>query len=336
MGMIRTEETSLLRPAEQTLPVAIAPHLLAMIDPHDPDDPIARQFIPDVRETDVQPEESIDPIGDEAFSPCKGIVHRYPDRVLLKPLLSCPVYCRFCFRRDQVGLTKSALSEDETRRALSYIRSTPAVREVILTGGDPLMMPPAKLAFLIRELSDIAHLDCVRVHSRVPITDPGRISSDLIAALDCADKAVFIVIHCNHARELGPEARAACRRLNQGGLPLLGQSVLLRGINDTVETMEELLRAMIRNRIKPYYLHHADMARGTSHFRTTIAEGQALMKALRGRISGTCIPSYVLDIPGGMGKAPLTLSHWNAEKETIEDWQQNEHAYPPTFIRSSS
>lgn len=336
LGIIDPAEVSSLRPAIETLPLAVSPHLLAQIDLEDPEDPIARQFIPDQREANTQPEENSDPIGDAAFSPCKGIVHRYPDRVLLKPLLMCPVYCRFCFRRDHVGGAKAALSESETTQALDYIREHPAIWEVILTGGDPLMMPLAKLSALIRELSSIPHVACIRIHTRIPITDPDRITPALVQMLQqCEETALYLAIHCNHAQELGPKARKACKMLSRSGIPLLGQTVLLRGVNDTVDVMEELLRALVRNKIKPYYLHHADLARGTSHFRTTIAEGQALMKALRGRISGICMPSYVIDIPGGMGKAPLTLSHWHAAEGQIEDWQEKNHDYPPNFTAPS-
>ena len=328
-NLIGDDGVETLRSVTRDLPFAITQHLLSLIDPNDPRDPIALQFIPDRRETDTLPEERNDPIGDAPFSPLKGVVHRYPDRILLKPLMTCPAHCRFCFRRDRVGGKDKAMTDRDIQAALKYIKEHAEIWEVILSGGDPLMMPAGSLGFLVSELAAIEHVAVVRIHSRLPVTDPSRITAALIGALHRDDIAVYLAIHCNHAREISLETRAVCARLSRAGIPLLGQTVLLRGVNDTPEAMEELLRAMVRNRIKPYYLHHADLARGTAHFRTEIAEGQALMRALRGRLSGVCLPSYVLDIPGGAGKSPLTLSHWDEEEKTIEDWHGKKHAYPP-------
>src|SRR3546814_156803 len=196
------------------------------------------------------------------------------------------------------------LSDEALAAALDYIRGDERIWEVILSGGDPLMLSPRRLGAIVRALDTIPHVGVVRLHTRVPVATPERVGADLVAALD-TDKAVYVVLHCNHARELGEAARAACRRIVGAGIPMLSQSVLLRGVNDDAGTMTDLLRTLVRNRIKPYYLHHADLARGTGHFRTTIAEGQALMRALRGDVSGLCPPTYVLDIPGGPGKVPI-------------------------------
>jgi lysine 2,3-aminomutase len=282
--------------------VAIPPAMRALIQT--PDDPIGRQFIPDVAELVHAPHESADPIADDALSPVKGIVHRYPDRALLKPLLICPVYCRFCFRREHVGPDGGLLSEAELEAAYNWLRARPAIREIILTGGDPLMLSPRRLADIVAALSAIPHVEILRVHSRVPVADPARVTEALADAL-ATDKAMWLVLHANHAREITDAARAAIRSVQARTIPVLGQSVLLRGVNDSPEALEALYRAMLSARIKPYYLHQLDAAPGTSRFHVPIAEGRRLLAALRGRVTGLAWPTYVLDIPGGHGKVPL-------------------------------
>jgi lysine 2,3-aminomutase len=284
--------------------IAITPHLADLIDGADKDDPIARQFVPSAQELAATPDERLDPIGDEAHSPVKGIVHRYPDRVLLKALHACPVYCRFCFRREQVGPGGDMLDDAELETALDYIRARPAIWEVILTGGDPLMLSPRRLGRILDALEAIPHVATLRIHSRVPVADPARIGPVLLAVLN-RRKPLWIAIHANHPRELTAAVKAACRGLLQVGATLLGQTVLLRGVNDDASVLEALFRAMVAERIKPYYLHHPDLAPGTAHFRLSVAEGQAIMRTLRGRLSGLAQPTYVLDIPGGAGKVPI-------------------------------
>jgi lysine 2,3-aminomutase len=317
--------------AAESMAIAITPEMVGLIDRSDlGHDPIARQFVPSAHETEVAPEELADPIGDEARSPVKGIVHRYPDRVLLKPLHVCPVYCRFCFRREKVGPGGEALSADELGRALDYIRERPAIWEVILTGGDPLMMAPRRLAELIAALDSIGHVGIIRVHSRVPIVDPSRVTDDLVASLQPKRAVLWLAVHCNHARELAPATRTALRRLAEVGIPLLGQTVLLAGVNDTVETLEQLMRALVTARVKPYYLHHPDLVRGTGHFRVSIARGQELMRALRGRLSGLAQPTYVLDVPGGHGKVPIGPAYLGDDPDAllIRDVFGGIHRYP--------
>jgi lysine 2,3-aminomutase len=304
--------------------VAITPAVADLIDASDPHDPIARQFVPDERELEFDPKESRDPIGDGAHSPVEGIVHRYPDRVLLKLVNACAVYCRFCFRREMVGPGRGGLSRAALTAALGYIRATPQIWEVVLTGGDPLVASPRRLKAVITELAAIDHVKVIRVHTRVPVAAPERITAGLVAALR-SGKAVFVVLHANHPRELNQGARAACARFIDAGIPMLSQSVLLRGVNDDAETLGALMRALVECRIKPYYLHHADLAPGTAHLRTTIAHGQALMRALHGRNSGLCQPAYVLDIPGGHGKSPIGPNYLNADG--IEDFNGRRHAY---------
>jgi lysine 2,3-aminomutase len=250
--------------------------------------------------------------------------------VLLKPLHVCPVYCRFCFRREKVGPGGEALSADELAAALAYIRGRPEIWEVILTGGDPLMLAPRRLAELMAALDAIPHVAIVRLHSRVPIVDPERVTGELVRALKPGRVAVWLAVHCNHARELAPSTRAALSRLADAGLPLMGQTVLLKGVNDTIETLEALMRALVTARVKPYYLHHPDLVRGTGHFRVSIAEGQALMKALRGRLSGLAQPTYVLDVPGGHGKVPVGPSYLADDPGAlrVEDVFGGQHRYP--------
>jgi lysine 2,3-aminomutase len=320
-----------LAEAARSMAIAVTPEMVRLIDRGDlANDPIARQFVPSVHETEIAPEELPDPIGDEARSPVKGIVHRYPDRVLLKPLHVCPVYCRFCFRREKVGPGGEALSPPELDRALDYIRAHSGIWEVILTGGDPLMLSERRLAELIRALDAIEHVAVIRVHSRVPIVDPRRVTDTLVAALKPGRAGLWLAVHCNHARELTVETRAALARLADAGIPLMGQTVLLAGINDDADTLSELMRALVTARVKPYYLHHPDLVRGTGHFRVSIARGQALMKELRGRLSGLAQPTYVLDVPGGHGKVPIGPHYLGDDPDAllVEDAFGGRHPYP--------
>ncbi|HEY0185114.1 MAG TPA: lysine-2,3-aminomutase-like protein [Rhodopila sp.] len=301
-GLISPADVEGVQATEARYAVAISPAMRALIEA--PDDPIGRQFVPDPSELVTAPHESRDPIGDDALSPVKGVVHRYADRALLKPLLICPVYCRFCFRREHVGPDGGVLTDAELQTAFAWFAAHPAVTEAILTGGDPLMLSPRRLGGIIAALSAIPHVQTIRIHSRVPVADPDRLTRDLAAAMD-TERSMWLVVHANHAREFTPEARAALRRVQALGIPVLGQSVLLRGVNDTPEALEALFRAMLAARVKPYYLHQLDAAPGTSRFHVPIEEGQALLRHLRGRVTGLAWPTYVLDIPGGYGKVPI-------------------------------
>ncbi len=334
-GLIAQERRGEIEAVAARYALALTADVAELIDPADPDDPVARQFVPDPAELDTAPQETADPIGDEAHSPVEGIVHRYPDRVLLKPVHVCAAYCRFCFRREVVGRGR-ALSRAQLDAALDYIRAHAEIWEVILTGGDPLVLAPRRLAEIVAALATIAHVKIVRVHSRVPVVEPARVTGALVRALKAKGLATYLVLHANHARELTAKARAACARVVDAGIPMLSQSVLLRGVNDDAATLGELLRALVECRIKPYYLHHGDLAPGTGHWRTGIDEGQDLMRALRGRLSGLCQPSYVLDIPGGHGKSPIGPSYLTRVGGTdgtaryeIEDFNGCRHVYPP-------
>jgi len=308
--------------------IAVPPNLARLIK--EGSAALARQFIPDPRELNVAADERADPIGDHSHSPVKGVVHRYPDRALLMPTLTCAVYCRFCFRRETVG-GSGTLTADELAAALAHIRSTPAIWEVILTGGDPLVLSARRIGALISELDTIAHVKVIRIHTRIPIATPERINGGLIAALKRSSKAIYISVHCNHAAELTLEAVAACARLADAGFQLLSQSVLLRGVNDSAEDLETLFRSLVAARVKPYYLHQLDYAPGTSHFRVPLAEGQALVRGLRGRLSGLALPTYILDIPGGAGKVPADGAHISPQDDgtyVVTDGANIKHPYP--------
>ncbi len=286
--------------------IALTPAVARLIERNDAADPIARQYVPDARELMRDPAEDADPIGDALKSPLAGLVHRYRDRALVKLVSACAVYCRFCFRREMVGPGAGALSEKDFAAALDYIRARPRNWEVVLTGGDPLVLSARRLAETTRALAAIPHVKILRWHTRLPVVTPERVSKAMAEALTRGhDKTVFVALHANHPRELTPQARAACRRLIDRGVAMVSQSVLLKGVNDDADTLEALMRAFVETRVKPYYLHHGDLAPGTAHLRTTIAEGQALMAELRRRLSGLALPTYVLDIPGAHGKVPI-------------------------------
>ena len=342
-GLARQADLAQLEKVAARYAIAVTPELAALIDPTDPADPIARQFIPSADELVAQPGERSDPIGDDAHSPVAGIVHRYPDRVLFKLVHVCAVYCRFCFRREMVGPGKeSALSDKAYAAALDYIRSHSEIWEVILTGGDPLMLSPRRLAEIMADLAAIDHVKIIRLHTRVPVAEPARITAEMVGALKVAGAAIWMALHANHVRELTENARAAVARLIDAGIPMVSQSVLLKGVNDNPVALEALMRSFVECRIKPYYLHHGDLAPGTAHLRTTIAHGQALMRALRGRVSGLCQPEYVLDIPGGAGKSPVGPGYLSPQdsvagrgevgEETryrVIDYCGEVHIYPP-------
>jgi lysine 2,3-aminomutase len=339
-GLATAERLAALEAVAARYAVAVTPDMAELCVASDPADPIARQFTPSAEELAAAPGETSDPIGDAVHSPVEGIVHRYPDRVLLKLTHSCAVYCRFCFRREVVGPGGHGnLSSGALDAALAYIAARPVIWEVILSGGDPLILSPRRLRGVMAALGGIEHVKVVRIHTRVPAVDPARITGALVDALQCAGKAVWVVLHANHARELTPAARVACERIVDAGLPMIGQTVLLAGVNDDPQGLADLMRAMVETRIKPYYLHHGDLAPGTAHFRTPIEAGQALMRSLRGSVSGLCQPTYVLDIPGGYGKVPIGpayLSRSDDGATEVEDPSGARHPYPPDRPLQSS
>lgn len=307
--LIRPEEAEGLAPVAERYPVAI-PAYLAQHIAHPDNEALRRQFLPSRHELKTTPLERADPIADHAFSPLTGLVHRYPDRVLVKLVHVCPVYCRFCFRREMVGPEgDGTLSKADFAAILDYIAARPAIWEVILTGGDPFMLSARRIAEITRALAAIPHVRILRWHTRLPVADPQRVTASLTRALKSPDAATYVAIHANHAAELTAKARAALKRLSEAGIGLVSQSVLLKGVNDSVEGLEALMRAFVEAGVKPYYLHHPDLAPGTAHFRLPVATGQKLMRALRQRLSGLAVPIYVLDVPDGAGKVPLGPSY---------------------------
>lgn len=332
-GLVQHNQADALRPVAGYYAIAVTDAMASLIDRNDPRDPIALQFLPDQRELEVKPEELNDPIGDHAHEPVAGLVHRYPDRALLKLVHVCPVYCRFCFRREMVGPGKGdMMSEAELDAVFDYLADHPEIRELIITGGDPLILSVRRLADLAHRLEAVPSIKLVRWHSRVPVVDPTRISDELASALAPTGKSSWLAIHANHPRELTDAARNALRRLSEAGINLVSQSVLLRGVNDSVDVLSSLMQAFLEAGIKPYYLHHADLARGTSHWRVPIEEGLELVSSLRGRLSGLAQPHYVIDIPGGFGKVPVITALKLADGHyRLTDWQGVDHIYPPEF-----
>jgi lysine 2,3-aminomutase len=304
--------------------VAITPAMDALIDPTDPNDPIAAQFRPDARELEIAPDELSDPIGDDAHTPVKGVVHRYRDRCLLKLVHVCPVYCRFCFRREMVGPEgDGTLSGAELDAALAYIAAHDEIWEVILTGGDPFLLSARRVRDITERLATIPHVKIIRWHTRVPAVDSLRVTPDLVEALRVDGATTYVVLHTNHARELTEQASAAIARIVDSGVPMLAQTVLLKGVNDDADALEALMRRLVELRVKPYYLHHLDKAPGASHFRCRITKGQELVQTLHERASGLAQPTYVLDIPGGHGKAPLAAPSLRDDEDGYEVRDRN-------------
>ncbi|WP_305043071.1 KamA family radical SAM protein [Geoalkalibacter sp.] len=282
-------------------PLRITPHYLDLIE--GPGDPIWRQCVPDPRElADDQPLD--DPLAEEQLAPLPNVVHRYPDRVLLLVAGTCATYCRFCTRKRKVGCRGNEVSLGEVMAGIDYVARTPAVRDVLLSGGEPLLMSDLLLKEILERLRRIPHVDVIRIGTRAPVVLPARITESLCALLR-RSHPLFINTHFNHPRELTPEAAEACLRLADAGVPVGNQTVLLRGVNDQAAILAELFRGLLRLRVRPYYLHHMDLVRGTGHFRTRLETGLEIMAALRGSLSGLAIPHYVVDLPGGRGKIPL-------------------------------
>jgi lysine 2,3-aminomutase len=327
-GILQADAEAGLRPVAERFAVGVSPQMTAVIRAGAEDGPVRQQFVPDRRELHVEPIERHDPIGDDAHSPSFGLVHRYPDRVLFKLVSVCPVYCRFCFRREMVGPDgDGAMSDDDIAAAVAYVRARPAIREVILTGGDPFMLSARRIGLVMAELNAIEHLDVIRWHTRVPVVAPERVTDEFVAAVSGSEKTVVVAVHCNHADELTAAAVESLRMLRRSGVTLVSQTVLLKGINDTLPALETLMRAFLKLGVLPYYLHHGDLATGTSHFRTTLAEGLELVEALRGRLSGLAQPTYVLDLPGGAGKVPVTREL--IAEGGVRTWTGDWYVYPP-------
>jgi lysine 2,3-aminomutase len=284
--------------------VDITPYFASLIDPDDPNCPIRRQVIPTSQELVSYDGMFVDSLNEDAHSPVPGLVHRYPDRVLMLVTTQCASYCRYCTRSRLVGNPSAQFSRNDYDAQIDYIAHTPQVRDVLLSGGDPLILPQRVLEDLLRRLRAIEHVEIIRIGSRVPVFLPQRITPELVEMLR-QFHPLWMNLHLNHAKELTPEVSVALARLADAGIPLGSQTVLLAGINDSVEVMKELMHKLVRNRVRPYYLYQCDLVEGAGHFRTTISKGIEIIEGLRGHTSGYAIPTYVVDAPGGGGKIPV-------------------------------
>ena len=317
-----------IKDLSKTYSIGITPEVSETIRKASNTDPVYKQYVPDIRELNHGEIERDDPIGDDVHEVTKGLIHRYSDRVLFKITPNCAVYCRFCFRREMVGRGKDALTENDLLKIYDYIQSTKNIREVILSGGDPLILSPRRLSEVIARLEKIDHVKIIRIHTRIPIANPCSVTDELCQALKTTKKIVF-VLHTNHAQELTDRVEAALDKLSGVGT-LLSQSVLLGQINDDPDTLLRLFEELGNMGVKPYYLHHPDKANGTKHFRVSIKKGMDIYAALCGKISGYLRPSYVLDIPGGFGKVPVN-SDWIVPHVdggyTVKDIHGDKHRY---------
>jgi lysine 2,3-aminomutase len=286
------------------LPLQITPYYLGLSDRADPSCPIRRQVVPRLEERVASPGDLPDPLGERAHELVPGLIRRYPDRALLVATDQCAIYCRFCTRSRVVGGGQGPMPSHELDAALAAIRGEPAIRDVILSGGDPLAMGTARLVRLVESVRAIEHVQVIRLATRVPVCLPQRIDDELITALRPLHP-LWVMTHFNHPKELTKEAARACEMLVDGGFPVMNQTVLLRGVNDDAKTLETLFAKLVRHRVKPYYLHQMDPVSGTGHLRTPIDTGIAIMEALQGRLSGIAIPKLIVDTPGGMGKVPI-------------------------------
>jgi lysine 2,3-aminomutase len=288
----------------QGLPIRITPYYLALVDPKNPDCPIRRQCVPDARESDEVEGDMADPLGEVAHEVAPHLVQRYPDRALLLATDRCAVYCRFCTRSRMVGGGEGAVSSAALEPAFAWLAAHPEVRDVIVSGGDPLAMSTDRVAGLLARLRDIGSIETIRIATRVPVTLPMRINDELLRALR-PHHPLWVMTHFNHPAELTAESIAACTRLADAGFPVMNQSVLLAGINDDAPVLEALFRGLVRARVRPYYLLQADPVRGSGHLRTPLARGIAIMERLQGRLSGIALPKFICDTPGGRGKVPV-------------------------------
>jgi lysine 2,3-aminomutase len=304
LTLTEAERTGVEHAARGGLPLGITPYYLSLIDKTDAACPIRMQVVPTALEQQETPGDLVDPLGEVAHEVAPNLVQRYPDRALLLVTDRCAVYCRFCTRSRMVGDGDGPRSMEALAPAFAYLQNTPTVRDVIVSGGDPLALATPRLVRIVEKLRSIPSLDTIRLATRVPVALPMRITDELLTALR-PFHPLWIMTHFNHPKELTPQARAACERLADAGFPVMNQSVLLRGINDNAATLEALFRGLIRSRVRPYYLLQADPVRGTGHLRTPLAKGLELMAALQGRVTSIALPKFICDTPGGKGKVPL-------------------------------
>ncbi len=297
-------ETKGIEKCLETLRMAITPYYLSLIDPDDPDDPVRKQAIPTEDELKFAQEDLSDPLHEDADSPVPGLTHRYPDRVLFLITDQCSMYCRHCTRRRFAGQHDCSVPADQVDKAIDYIARHPEVRDVLLSGGDALMMSDEKLENIIRRIREIPHVEIIRIGSRIPVVMPQRITPELCNMLK-KYHPIWLNTHFNHAKEITEESAAACARLADAGIPLGNQTVLLAGINDCVHVMKDLMHGLVKIRVRPYYIYQCDLSMGLTHFRTPVSKGIEIIEALRGHTSGFAVPTFVVDAPGGGGKIPV-------------------------------
>ncbi|MBU5592359.1 lysine 2,3-aminomutase [Clostridium sp. MSJ-4] len=287
-----------------TLRMAITPYYLSLIDPNDPHDPIRKQAIPTGSEVHKSSADLLDPLHEDGDSPVPGLTHRYPDRVLLLITDQCSMYCRHCTRRRFAGQHDKALPMSQIDKAIDYIRNTPQVRDVLLSGGDALLVSDDKLEYIIKKLREIPHVEIIRIGSRIPVVLPQRITEDLVNMLK-KYHPIWLNTHFNHPNEITEDSKMACERMANAGIPLGNQSVLLKGVNDCVHVMKTLVQDLVKIRVRPYYIYQCDLSMGLEHFRTPVSKGIEIIEGLRGHTSGYCVPTFVVDAPGGGGKTPV-------------------------------
>jgi lysine 2,3-aminomutase len=310
--------------------MAVTPYYASLMDPSDPNDPIRRICVPSIEETWPCEADMSDPLGEVHDSPVPHIVHRYPDRVLFLVTLRCSAYCRYCTRRRVVGEEDRIITEPEMKAALRYIRDHEEIRDVLISGGDPLVMSTERLEKIIASLRAIPHVDIIRIGTRVPVVLPMRVTDELLSMLK-KYQPIWINTHFSHPREITPESTRACQAIVDAGIPLGDQTVLLRGVNDDVDTMKKLMLGLVHMRVRPYYLYQCDLSRGIGHFRTTVQEGVDIVHALQGNISGYAVPKFVIDAPGGGGKIPVGYNYVTSmddDKVVMENYKGIRYTYP--------
>lgn len=310
--------------------MAITPYYASLINPNDRDCPIKKQAVPSIEEISIHEMDMDDPLCEDHFSPVEGIVYRYPDRVLFLLTHKCSMYCRHCTRRRVVGCEDYSIANEKLERALDYIKQNTRIRDVLLSGGDPLVLPDFWIENILQRLRAIPHVEVIRIGTRTPVVLPMRITDELLTMLR-KYHPIWINTHFNHPKEITPEATVACEKIADAGIPIGNQSVLLRGINDSAELLKELLTKLVKIRVRPYYLYQCDLTKGIGHFRTTVSQGIDIMSKIRGYISGYAVPTFVIDAPGGGGKIPVNpeyISSIDDREVVLRNYLGNIYHYP--------
>lgn len=317
------EEEKGIRECLKTLRMSITPYYLSIMDPDNPHDPVRLQAIPNIVETNKSAADLDDPLHEDGDSPVPGLTHRYPDRALLLITDQCSMYCRHCTRRRFAGQNDGAMPTDQVDKAIDYIAQTPQIRDVVISGGDSLLMSDEKIEYILKRLREIPHVEIIRFGSRTPVVMPQRITEEFVNMVK-KYHPVWLNTHFNHSNEITEEAKIACERLANAGVPLGNQTVLLRGVNDCVHVMKKLVNDLVKIRVRPYYIYQCDLSNGIEHFRTPVSKGIEIIEGLRGHTSGLCIPTFVVDAPGGGGKTPVMPNYvisQNQEKVILRNFE---------------